>query len=89
MDDYIKLEIDQKYQCDTCKHISKGQDLKHHKNVRAYFVFDVNYDGRNKSTLADDGNLTDVLVSSVYSGIASLRGIMLVFSLSDLNGLEP
>ena len=68
--------------------MSKGQDPKDHNNVLAHFVFDVKHDGRNKARLVDDVNLTDVLLSSVYSGVVSLRGIRLVLFLAELNGLE-
>ena len=53
-----------------------------------HFVFDVKHDGRHKARLVADGNLTEVPLTSVYSGVASLRGIRLVLFLAELNGLE-
>ena len=38
--------------------------------------------------LVPDGDLTDVPLSSVYSGVVSLRGIKLVLFIAELNGLE-
>ena len=38
--------------------------------------------------LVADRHLTDVPLSSVYSGVVSLRGIRLVLFLAELNGLE-
>ena len=51
-------------------------------------MFDIKHDGRHKARLVADGNLTEVPLSSVYSGVVSLRGIRLVLFLSELNGLE-
>ena len=41
-----------------------------------------------KARLVADGNLTDILLSSVYFGVVSLRVIRLVLFLVELNGLE-
>ena len=46
------------------------------------------HDGRHKARLVADGHLTNVPLSSVYSGVVSLRGIRLVLFLAELNGLE-
>ena len=46
------------------------------------------HDGRHKDRLVADRNLTDVPLSSVYSGVVSLRGIILVLFIAELNGLE-
>ena len=51
-------------------------------------MFDSKYDGLYKAKLIADGHLTDVPLSSVYSGLVSLRGISLVLFLAELNGLE-
>ena len=64
-----------------------GKPPPEHKRTRAHFAFDVKHDDRHKARLAADGNLTEVLLSSVYSGVASLRGIRLVLFLAELNGL--
>lgn len=51
-------------------------------------MFDLKHDGRHKARLVADGHLTDIPLSSVYSGVVSLRGIRLVLFLAELNGLE-
>ena len=53
-----------------------------------HFVFDAKHDGRHKARLVADRHLTEVPLSSVYSGVVSLRGIRLVLFLAELNGLE-
>ena len=64
------------------------QAPKDNNNIHSHFVFDVKHDGRHKSRLVADGNLTDITLSSVYSGVTSLRGTRLVLLLTELNGLE-
>ena len=76
--DCVKLEIDQKHQCDGHKDMGTGQAPKDHNKIRAHFVFDVKHDSRHKARLVADGHLTDAPLSSIYLGVVSLRGIMLV-----------
>ena len=84
----IKLEIDQQHDHDTYKDMGKGSSPEGYKQIRVHFVFNAKHDGRHKARLVSDGHLTDVLLSSVYSGVVSLRGIRLVLFLAELNGLE-
>ena len=86
--DCIKLEIDQQHQCDTCKDVGTGQAPEGCKRIRVHFAFDVKHNGRHKARLVANGHLTDVPLSSVYSGVVSLRGIRLVLFLAKLSGLE-
>ena len=65
-----------------------GQTPKDHKKIRSHFVFDVKHDGRHMTRLVAYGHLTNVQLLSVYSGVASLRGIRLVLFISELNVLE-
>ena len=65
-----------------------GEAHKDHKKIRARFVFDVKYDGRDKARLVEDRHLTDDGMLGVYSDVTSLRGIRLVLFLAELNGLE-
>ena len=46
------------------------------------------YDGRCEARLVADGKIIDVLMSSAYSGVVSLRGIRLFLFLAKLNGFE-
>jgi hypothetical protein len=51
-------------------------------------IYDIKHDGRHKARLVAGGHLTDPTTESVYSGVVSLRGIRLIFFLSDLNKLS-
>ena len=46
------------------------------------------HDGRHKARLVADGHLTDAPLTSVYSGVVSLRGIRLITFIAELNGME-
>ena len=48
-------------------------------------MYDVKHDGRHKAELVDDGQLTDIPVEIVYSGVISFCSIRLLVFLSDLN----
>ena len=81
--------MDQQADYDTYK--DKGFQAKPppgYKKIRVHFVFDVKHDGRHKARLVADGNLTEVPLTSVYSGVVSLRGIRLVLFIAELNELE-
>ena len=51
-------------------------------------MFDVKHDGRQKARLVADGHLTDIPLDSVYSGVVSLQGFLLVLFLAELNDLQ-
>jgi hypothetical protein len=59
-----------------------------YKRIRCHYVFDVKHDGRHKARFVADGNLTDLPLDDVYSGVVSIRGIRLVIFLAELNGLH-
>ena len=46
------------------------------------------HEGRHIARLVADGHLTDVPLSSAYSGVVSFRGIRLVPFLAELNQLD-
>ena len=60
---------------------------KDYNKIRAYFAFDVKHDGMHKARIVASGYLMNVPISSVHSGLASLRGIFLALFLAELNGL--
>jgi hypothetical protein len=71
--------------------IDKGKDgipPDGYKKILCHMVYDVNHDGRHKSSLVTGGHLADPNPESVYSSLVSLRGIWLVTFLSELNKLE-
>ena len=51
-------------------------------------VYAAKYDGHHKARLVANGNLTEVPVDSVYSGVVSLRGLCIMRFLAELNGLD-
>ena len=51
-------------------------------------MFAVKHDGRHKARLCADGNLTEVPIDSVYSGVVSLKSLRTMIFLAELNGLE-
>ena len=67
--------------------MGKEQPPKGYKKTRAHFVFDVKRDGIHEARLVADEHVTDILLSSAHLGVASLRGIVLVLFLANLNGL--
>ena len=64
------------------------QAPKDHKKIRAHVVFDLKHDSRHKAMLVADGHLTDIPISSVYSGIVYLRGKSSVLFIAGKNSLE-
>ena len=58
-----------------------------HKNIRVHMVYDVKHDGRYRARLFANGQLTDIPIDSVYSGVVSLCGFRMLLFLAELNGL--
>ena len=84
-----QLEMDQQKEYKTYKDLgyhAKAPDG--YNKIRVHIVWDVKHDGRHKARLVADGNLTEVPLSSVYSGVVSLKGVRLALFLSELNSLE-
>ena len=74
--DAVKLEMSQMDEYNTFKDYGKGgKPPSGYKKIRVHFIFDVKHDGRHKGQLVADGNLTDLPVESIYSGVVSLRGV--------------
>ena len=87
----VVYEIDMFHENDVFKvhgHSSKVSPPEGYKKIRMHFVFDIKHDGRHRARLVADGNLTEVPLESVYSGVVSLRGFRLVAFLAELNELE-
>ena len=84
-----QLEMDQQHEYKTYKDLGyNARAPDGYKKIRVHIVWDVKHDGRHKARLVADGNLTEVPLSSVYSGVVSLRGVRLALFLSELNSLE-
>ena len=71
-----KTEIGQFDEYDTSKYL--GKDLLSpagYKKIQVHLLYDVNNDERHKAKLVANGNLTNIPVGDIYSGVVSLRGI--------------
>ncbi len=87
--DAVKLEFEQLDSYGTFDDKGfKGKPPEGHKRVRLHIVFDVKHDGRHKARVVANGNLTEVPLESVYSGVVSLRGLRMMLFLAELNGYE-
>jgi hypothetical protein len=88
--DSTKLEMAQLDDYDTVKDYGhhSGRPPKGYKKIRVHLIFTVKHDGRHKSRLVADGDLTNVPIDSVYFGVVSLRGLRLLMFLAELNGFE-
>ena len=92
MQDATKLELEMVDSYQTFAdlgHKSKAKIPTGYKKIRVHLVFDVKHDGRHRARLCADGNLTEVPLESVYSGVVSLRGFRLIVFFAELNGIEP
>ena len=55
--------------------------------IRVYTIFDVKIDSRQKSQVVADGHLIATSSESVYSGVASLRGLRTCVLIGELDGM--
>jgi hypothetical protein len=84
-----KLEIGQLHEYDTFQDKGIGTTPgEGFKKIRVHLVYAVKHDGRHKTRLCANGNLTETPVNSVYSGVVSLKSLRTVIFLAELNGLE-
>ena len=58
------------------------------KKIKVHLVFAVKHDGRHKSRLVSQGDLTDIPITSVYAGVVSLRGLRMCIFIAELNCME-
>jgi hypothetical protein len=79
---------DQLHDYDTFHDKGVGTTGEEFKKIRVHLVFVVKHDGRQKSRLCANGNLTEVPLNIVYSGVVSLKSLRTVIFLAELNGLE-
>ena len=85
------LELSQIDECQCFKdkgHMTKVKAPEGHKRICVHFVHDCKHDGRHKACLAANGNLTNVPLESVHSGVVSLCGFCMVMFLAELSNLE-
>ena len=87
--DSVKLELNQIDDYKTFIDLGKdGMAPVGSKKISVHLIFDIKHDGRHKARLVADGHRTDVPLTSVYSGVVSLRGLRMVTFLAELNNLE-
>ena len=51
-------------------------------------LYDIKYDIKHKARCVADGNLTEISLDSVYSGVVSLRGLRMMIFLSEINQID-
>ena len=86
--DATKLEMEHMRGYKVFKDIGKFSAVPDgFKNIRVHMVYDVKHDGRHRARLVANGQLTDIPIDSVYSGVVSLRGFRMLLFLAELNGL--
>jgi hypothetical protein len=84
-----KLEMDQLHEYDTFHDKGIGTAPgEGFKKIRVHLVYAVKHDGRHKARLCANGNLTEIPIDSVYSGVVSLKSLRTVIFLAELNNLE-
>jgi hypothetical protein len=84
-----ELEMQQLHQYRTFKDIGTGTlPPEGYKRIKVHLVYAVKHDGRHKARLCANGNLTDIPIDSVYSGVVSLRGLRMMIFLAELNKQE-
>ncbi len=84
-----KLEMDQLHEYETFHDKGVGTTPgEGFKKIRVHLVYAVKHDGRHKARLCANGNLTEIPINSVYSGVVSLKSLRTVLFLAELNGLE-
>ncbi|MEC8171189.1 MAG: reverse transcriptase domain-containing protein, partial [Candidatus Thermoplasmatota archaeon] len=87
--DATQVEMDQLMEYKVFVDLGKGTPVpKGYQKIRVHLVYACKHDGRHKARLVANGNLTEVPVDSVYSGVVSIRGLKLMVFLAELNGLE-
>jgi hypothetical protein len=58
------------------------------KKIQVHLVYACKHDGFHKARFCANGNLTEILINSIYSGVVSLKNLRTVIFLTELNGLE-
>ena len=59
-----------------------------HNKTKVHLISDIKHDTRHKARLIANGNLTEVLIDSVYSGVVSVRGLCMIIFLAKLNQFD-
>lgn len=82
-------EIGEAQELDTfIAHDSKETVPKDYSFIPVQFVFGVKYDGRGKARMVAREHLTNPDTSEVYSGVVSIKNVMMILFLAYLNDME-
>ena len=60
-----------------------------YQKIKVHTIFDVKHDCRHKAQVVANGNLTDMPLESIYSGVVSLCGLHTCIFLGELNNMTP
>ena len=82
------LEMNQLDDYNTFINHSANKPPDGYKKIKVYLIFDIKHNGRHNVRCVADGNLTNIPVESVYSGVVSLRGLQMMLFLAELNKLD-
>ena len=84
-----ELEIAQLHKYKTFCSLGRGRSKPpDYKMIRCHFIYAVKHDGRHKAQMVAGGHLTDTPLTSVYSGVVSLRSIRIIAFVAELNALD-
>ena len=87
--DAIEAETGQLFECKVFKDLGKNAAVpKGYQLIKLRIVFDVKQSLKQKARIVARGNMTDLPHEAVYSGVASLRSLCIVYLLAELNGLK-
>jgi hypothetical protein len=85
----LGTEMDQIAKYNTFRNMGRGaKPPRDHQRIRVHFVFDVKHDLHRQSRLVAGGHMTAPPKDSIYSGVVTLRSLILCMFLGELNGLD-
>ena len=86
MESMIEYKVFKKWDKTTLdKHKKVMNSPKCNHRIKVHLVFAVNFDGRHKARLVADGHLTPEPIENIYSGVVSLRNLILLGKLNNLD----
>ena len=59
-----------------------------YKKIKVHLINDIKHNIRLNTRCVADGHFTEIPLDSVYSGVVSLRGLLLMIFLAELNQLD-
>ena len=65
-----------------------GIPPKGYKKIKVHLIYDIKHDTRYKASCVADIHLTEIPLDNVYSGVVSLRWLLMRIFLAELNQLD-